>query len=337
MKNVLVIASSLILCASLSIIEAGAASDSGEQAVQSKLRTQSKTEGIVYQDWQDSKRGRAIPVKIFMPGSGSAPFPIVIFSHGLGGSREAAAYLGDYWSKHGYLGVFVQHPGSDSAVWQNSIAGGRQGMMQSMKAAANGKNLIDRVGDIKFVLDELERRNQSDPALKSKLDLSKIALAGHSFGAGTTLAIAGQEFGPVGKNLATADKRVKSAIYLCPPVMGGDPQSYANIQVPGMLLTGTEDNSPIGGTKAEDRRIPFDGIKSVHQYLVNFIGADHATFGGRSFRAPKPGDEKFHEMIDELTTKFLDATLKVDASALRWLDSAEVTSYLGKSAKFERK
>ncbi len=337
MRNVIWTAAFLIVCATAFNLSAIAASDNAEQSSPGRRSAVSTQEGVVYEDWQDSKRGRDIPIKIFLPNTGTAPFPVVIFSHGLGGSREAAGYLGDYWSKHGYLGVFVQHPGSDSAVWQNSISGGRQGMFQSMKAAANGKNLLDRVADIKFVLDELERRNQSDPSLKAKLDLNKIALAGHSFGAGTTLVIAGQEFGIAAKKITTADKRVKAAIYLCPPVIGGDPQSYANIQVPGMLLTGTEDNSPIGGTKAEDRRIPFDGIKSVHQYLVNFIGADHATFGGRSFRAAKPGDEKFHEMIDELTTKFLDATLKVDASALRWLDSDAVTKYLGKSARFERK
>src|SRR5262249_49478975 len=161
----------------------------------------------------------------------------------------------------------------------------------------------------KFTIDELERRNQSDPLLKGKANLDEIAVSGHSFGAGTSLAIAGERFGPT---LATLeDKRVKSAIYLCPPIMGGKAapdQVYASIQIPGLLLTGTEDTSPINDTKAEERRIPFDGIKAPHQYLVNFVGADHATFGGRSFRKPKDTDEGFHRMIEEVTREFLDAT-----------------------------
>ena len=114
-------------------------------------------------------------------------------------------------------------------------------------------------------------------------------------------------------------------------------QIYGTIKIPGMLLTGTKDNSPIRDTKAEERRIPFDGIAATHQYLINFVGADHAVFGGRAFRAAKDSDAKCQEMIDEVTTKFLDATLKGDASAWAWLDADGIVSYLGKDAMFERK
>jgi predicted dienelactone hydrolase len=293
----------------------------------------------VYQDWSDGERQRQIPVKIYLPAGGSAPFPVVIFSHGLGGSREAAVYLGECWSQHGYLCVFVQHPGSDTEVWKSGMAGGRTEMFQRMQQAANGSNLMERARDVKFVLDELERRNRNDKLLKGKLSLDKIALGGHSFGAGTALVIAGQKIGPGGR-FDLHDGRVKAAMYLCPPVMGGrlpGGKVYENIRIPGLLLTGTEDISPIGNTTAEQRRIPYDGINASHQYLVNFIGADHATFGGRSFRQAKESDAGFHKMIEQVTTKFLDAALKGDASAQKWLDSAQVSDYLGKAAKFEKK
>jgi dienelactone hydrolase len=292
---------------------------------------------IVYQDWKDTQRNRVIPVKIYLPRTGNAPFPVVIFSHGLGGSREAAQYLGDYWAERGYLGVFVQHEGSDSGVWQPAMGQGREAILARMREAANGKNLIARAQDIKFVLDELTRRDREDPDFKGQMKLDKIALAGHSFGAGTTLAIAGQNFG--GKNMR--DDRIKAAIYLCPPVTDGAKnrkgEIYGDIKIPGLLLTGTEDNSPIRETRAEDRRIPYDGMKAPHQFFVNWIGADHSTFGGRAFRQAKPSDDKFHEQIEGVTTKFLDATLKNDAAAWSWLDGSGVTSYLGKAAMFERK
>ncbi len=302
--------------------------------------SESTESNVVLQDWQDAERSRKIPVKIYLPTSGTAPYPVVIFSHGLGGSREAAQYLGEYWSAHGYVGLFVQHAGSDTGVWQSSAAGGRQAILQQLKTAANGKNLLDRTNDIKFVLDQLEKRNQNDSVLKNQLDLRRIALAGHSFGAGTTLAVAGQSFGGLGKGFDMSDPRVKAALYLCPPIMGGKSgagQNYSNIQIPGMLLTGTEDASPISDTKPADRRIPFDGIKSPHQYLVNFVGADHSVFGGRAFRSSKEGDDKFHEQIDVVTTKFLDATLKGDRSASQWLDKGGIESFLGKTAMVERK
>jgi predicted dienelactone hydrolase len=292
--------------------------------------------GAIYQDWQDAQRGRSLPVKIYMPTTGTAPYPIVIFSHGLGGTRDAATYLGEYWSHHGYLCVFIQHPGSDSSVWIGSGANNRQSAVAALKPAANARNSIDRVNDVKFTIDELEKRNQSDPLLKGNADLSHIAVSGHSFGAGTSLYIAGQTARI--RNINPRDERVKAAIYLCPPVSRAQPpeEAYGSIQIPGLTLTGTNDNSPIGDTAAADRRKPFDAIKSPHQYLVTFDGADHGIFAGGKMRVNSPQNQLFYEQVDKLTTEFLDAYLKGDADAQRWLDS-EASTYLGKSAKFENK
>ena len=44
--------------------------------------------------WHDSKRDRDVPVKIYSPKSGSGPFPVIIFSHGLGGTCETYSDLG---------------------------------------------------------------------------------------------------------------------------------------------------------------------------------------------------------------------------------------------------
>lgn len=295
------------------------------------------TESVKYADWTDEQRHRSIPIKFYLP-KGTGPFPIFIFSHGLGGSREAAEYLGSYLASKGYYCVFVQHPGSDSGVWQNNGIVDRASFFSKMQAAANGRNWIDRANDIKFVIDELEKRS-NNPDFKGKLNLSKIAIGGHSFGAGTSLAIAGQGGGWTDATLA--DKRVSAAVYLCPPVTDGAKRTaqkiYSSIKIPGLLLTGTEDNSPIGNTSAKDRRIPFDNIVAPHQYLANFNGADHATFGGRSFRTAKSNDETYQQMIETLTLHFLDATLKSDEAAWKWLDGGDAEKYLGSMAIFEKK
>lgn len=320
------------------------AKDATVQAKQSQTG-----EDILYKDWLDQNRSRSIPVKLYLPPDQSSSkgskqtklLPIVVFSHGLGGSREAAEYLGKFWSEHGYLGVFIQHPGSDTGVWKPSLGKGKAELMGRMQAAANGTNLLNRAEDVKFVLDQLEVLNKSDPLLKGKLDLSKIALAGHSFGAGTALAVAGQNLGILRQNPAFLDRRIKSAIYLSPPVTGmakkNPEQAYGSIKIPGMLMTGTEDYSPIGSTSIEERRIPFDAIKAPHQYLINFIGADHAAFGGRSYRAPKNTDAGFHEMIELMTLKFLNATLYGDENSWDWLDKGAAADYLAKKAEYQHK
>ena len=48
----------------------------------------------------------------------TAPVPVILFSHGLGGNREGSKFLGEHWAARGYVAVFLQHPGSDDSVWK---------------------------------------------------------------------------------------------------------------------------------------------------------------------------------------------------------------------------
>ena len=67
----------------------------------------------------DGRRSRDIPVRVYLPANGK-PEPVVLFSHGLGGSRAGSKFLGEHWAARGYVAVFVQHPGSDDAVWKEA-------------------------------------------------------------------------------------------------------------------------------------------------------------------------------------------------------------------------
>lgn len=131
---------------------------------------------------------------------------------------------------------------------------------------------------------------------------------------------------------------MKNFVCTVNPLAKQAPQrAFGTIKIPGLLLTGTEDNSPIGETSAADRRIPFDGISAPHQYLVNFYGADHAVFGGgRAYRTAASSDE-YHKMIEEVTGIFLSAALKSDQHAWSWFDDGGAAAYLNKKADFEKK
>src|SRR5262245_29668842 len=69
----------------------------------------------------DDARKREIPLRVYLPTS-DKPAAVVLFSHGLGGSRENSAYLGKHWSARGYAVVFMQHAGSDEKVWKDAAA-----------------------------------------------------------------------------------------------------------------------------------------------------------------------------------------------------------------------
>jgi predicted dienelactone hydrolase len=286
-------------------------------------------------DWVDSARNRKVPVKIYYPEKGQGPFPVIVFSPGLGGSREGYAYLGRHWASHGYVSVHVQHLGSDDAVWKDSTQPAR-GMAQ---AAANPRNAVERPKDVSFVLDRVTALNRDVTPLKGLLDLRAIGMAGHSFGAWTTLAVAGQMLGPRQQS-SLADPRVKAAIEMSAPVPRNADldRTYGKINMPILHLTGTLDNSPIGDTKAAERRVPFDHIQAPGQYLVIFQGGDHMIFAGQRRQVIKgEKDPRFRDLILQGTTAFWDAYLKGDAAAKSWLSRGGYAAALEADGKLEMK
>ena len=71
-------------------------------------------------DWADSRRQRPVPVRLYLP-RGGGPVPLVVFSHGIGGSRRGYSWLGQHFARHGIAGLHLQHVGSDRQLWTGSI------------------------------------------------------------------------------------------------------------------------------------------------------------------------------------------------------------------------
>ncbi len=276
-------------------------------------------------DLKDRQRDREVPIRIYYPKESNTAHPLIIWSHGLGGNRDAYAYLGKFWASHGYIVVHVQHRGSDSALL-------RDGGMQALRNAGNAKNAIARPKDVTFVLDQLVDLNKTHPILKGRLKLDSIGIGGHSFGAQTTLLAGGQLLGP---GMDFHDKRVKALLPMSAPVplTAFRNRAYSKIKLPAMHMTGTKDNSPIGETQAADRRVPFDQISGCPQWYINFQDGDHMIFSGRMARAnsvDKEADMQFQKHIKQCSLAFWDAFLKDQKSAWNWINH-DMKAYLGKS------
>ncbi|MFZ2088802.1 MAG: hypothetical protein WAU47_09520 [Desulfobaccales bacterium] len=276
-------------------------------------------------------------MKIYYPAKGPGPFPLIIFSHGLGGSREGYQYLGRHWASHGYVSVHLQHLGSDSAIWARNP----DKLPPALRPASKLKNSINRPLDVAFALDQLVMLNQAASPLKGRLDLTRAGVAGHSFGAYTTLAAAGQVFvGPGGREISMREPRLKAAIPMSTPVPRKSQeylsQAYARVTVPCMHMTGTRDDSPVGETAAAERRLPFDHLRGSDQYLITFQNGDHMMFSDY----PCPFDRglknpHWHVLIQSATTAFLDAYLKGEATAKAWLTGGGLAGALGGEATLE--
>jgi predicted dienelactone hydrolase len=336
----------LLFCSLLLVQSLSAAEDAAAYSA----RPGPRQVAVLRDDWKDQARDRMIPVKIYYPRDAAGPFPIILFSHGLGGSREGYEYLGRHWAGYGYVSVHIQHLGSDTSVWQ-----GKEKPMEAMKAAIRDiKTSLDRPTDVKFAIDQLIKLNRGAGPLKGRLDLDRIGMAGHSYGAWTTLVIAGQGLmGPRGNVLRLADPRVKAALPMSAsiPMKRSDfaavnwerapdfDRIYAGIKIPVMHMTGTRDDSPISGAKAADRRVPFDHIKNAEQYLLIFNGGDHGVFSrsrGAHGRETQPKDAVFQDLILVASTAFWDACLKNSKPAKRFL-AEDFAKVLGKEGTWEKK
>ena len=267
---------------------------------------------------KDSSRNRDIPLRVYRTKS-SVPQPVVFFSHGLGGSREGCSYLGKHWSSRGYIAVFLQHAGSDEGVWKDQPLRRR---MAAMQAAASNDNFALRTGDVGAVIDQLSQWNDSaDHTLYQSMDLQHLGMSGHSFGAVTTQAVSGQSFGLFGKRFT--DSRIKAAIAFSPssPRVGSAKTAFAKVDIPWLLMTGTNDTSPIGNQTVESRLNVFPNLNpEMERYQLVLDKAEHSAFSDRAL----PGENgkrnpNHHKAILAITTAFWDAYLKTDPAAKTWL------------------
>lgn len=277
---------------------------------------------------------RIIPVLAYIPRSEEA-LPVVLFSHGLGGSRYGSSYLGRHWASRGYAAIFVQHPGSDESVWKDA------GLLQrrsAMNKAASTENFLHRVRDIPQVLDTLKKWNvQSDNPVFQKLNMDLIGMSGHSFGAVTTQALSGQKAN-FGRGFT--DNRIKAAIAFSPsPARRGDTQSaFADVFIPWMLMTGTKDGAPIGGMTPEKRLDVYPALPPGDKYELVLKEAEHSAFTERSLRGEQgQRNPNHHKAILALSTAFWDAYLKGDQNALEWLKASGPSSVLEAGDRWQYK
>jgi len=257
--------------------------------------------------WHDSARGRDVPVRIRMP-AGTNKVPVILFSHGLGGSLDGGTNWAVAWAKAGFIVVNLQHPGSDRSI----LGSGR--IAEAMAPA----QLVARVDDVHFVLDELARRPREGACDLRRADLAHVGMSGHSFGAHTTQAIAGQRFPVAG---IAADPRVKAAIAFSPspPMRGSDAAAFGSIATPFFSITGTEDVAPITPyITAKDRERPFRAMPPGGKYLLVLGGANHMVFNAQDgLRGPgSTATPHIRDTVITATTLFWRATLLGDADAL---------------------
>ncbi|MBN2317469.1 MAG: dienelactone hydrolase [Acidobacteria bacterium] len=297
--------------------------------------TGGKSPTIVDLAVSDSGRNRDIPVRVYLP-SGKSPSPVVLFSHGLGGSREGSAYLGRHWAGRGYVAVFLQHIGSDASVWADTPLSQR---LSAMREAANLENFMLRVGDVSAVLDQLEVWNGADRhLLKGRLNTEHVGMSGHSFGAVTTQAVSGQR--TQRGRAVFADPRIDAAIVMSPSSakLGTPESAFGKVSVPWLLMTGTKDLAVIGDADMKSRLAVFPALPPGGKYELVLYDAEHSAFTERALPGDtEPRNPNHHRVILALSTAFWDAYLHNNVAAKKWLDGDGPKSLLETDDRWRKK
>ncbi|SFH82777.1 alpha/beta hydrolase family protein [Planctomicrobium piriforme] len=283
----------------------------------------------------DAARQREVPIRVYL-GTQTTPSPVILFSPGLGGSREFYGYVAKPWAARGYSVVVLQHPGSDSDVWQQVRPADRA---TALRQAVNPQNFLLRAQDVSVVLDQLQAWSQIPRhAVGQRLDLGRVGMSGHSFGAVTTQSVSGERFGRAAKSLT--DARIKAAIAMSPsvPRQGDAKLAFGDVKIPWLLMTGTKDDSPIGNVDVASRLAVFPTLPPGEKYELVLNNAEHSAFSDRALAGDRSTrNPNHHKAIIAISTAFWDAYLKEDAAAKAWLDGAGAKSALESGDRWQVK
>lgn len=210
------------------------------------------------------------------PDASLGALPVAIISPGFGVPGNHLSILAQELASHGYLALTLSH------TWESIVT-----ELATSVAKQNGSAvsnawptvLAARVGDVKFVLDQLATLPHD---IGAAADTARVAVVGHSFG------------GPTGLELAYQDSRVKAVAVLdgtagyagCPNLAqdNGIPQ-------PVMLLSGPinlEDNFLTGAEHASWATYAATDHGPLH--MLEVAGARHYAFTDVGLLSTKTAD-----------------------------------------------
>ncbi len=157
---------------------------------------------------------RTLVTEVWRPADGDgAPFPLVVFSHGFGGTRLGQTYLTEHLASHGYVVAALDFPLSNLAAPGNPTIA----------------DIPQQPRDVRAVIDDL----LAAPELAGVVDPERIGVSGLSWGGLTTLLVAFHR--------ELRDPRIRAALPIAAPACFVTPAFFRGARVPALLLYGETD------------------------------------------------------------------------------------------------
>jgi alpha-beta hydrolase superfamily lysophospholipase len=265
-------------------------------------------------------------------------FPLVLVSHGYGGWSEHMSRLGEHLASRGYVVAAIDHrdlPFADAAGFARSF----------------GNVLVDRTLDQQQILAVLlDRTGAKAYRALASADTARVGLIGYSMGGYGALATAGAAYDPAGTPFARLPAAARSSLPTVRPASaprigalvaiapwGGQPDSrawtgasLAAVTTPVLLISGDRDDIV---DYRNGVRWLFDGLTGTDRRLLVYREARH-NVAGNAVALDDTAGPQVREYLSEpvwrldrvnginqhFVTAFLDAKLKGEAAAARYLD-----------------
>jgi dienelactone hydrolase len=228
--------------------------------------------------------------------------PVVVFTPGYTGTFTDYTFLAEDLASRGYVVASVDHTYEATAV---QFPDGRlvKSVLGSHLAESTWRRdeqalsfaVSVRLSDLKFMVDELERLNtNAGSQFAGKLDMTRIAVAGHSLGGRTALLSVEQE------------KRFRAGITIDGDVSDG---SVRVTNTPVLILA-------MGHDRWSDNECGLWSDLHGPRLAVNFQGAEHVApsdavwLAEGAIKTGSMGPEKSIKALRNYIAAFLDANLR---------------------------
>lgn len=215
--------------------------------------TNSKEENISYYLW-NGEAAIDSPIHI-------QKYPLLIFSHGYGGSRYNQSYLAEFMARNGYIVAAIEY--DDKTLFQS--------LLERPKITSKA---------LDFILTDLE--------IKDNINIKKIGMVGHSMGGYTALALAGGK--PIFSKVSSSflqkkyidlshydnnflDERIKAiAVFASGKTKIFDKESLLKVAVPVFIMEASRDELVDG-----------DDLKQLAKNLSNLSNKYYILKGAGRF------------------------------------------------------